>query len=136
MLSKTAKYGLKTIMHLAKNSGNHRKYNAEELAGSLKIPKHFLSRILYDLSKQKIISSQKGPGGGFYLSEDQLNLNPYDAIRSLEGEDFLNVCIFEQQPCIHDKPCVFHNIYSEYKKNFIFEMSEKCLGEYAEELKT
>lgn len=131
MLSKTAKYGLKTIMHLAQNAGSGQKFNAEELANTLSIPKHFLSRILYDLSKQKVLSSQKGPGGGFYLSEDQLSLTPYDIIRVLEGEDFLNVCIFEQRACIRDEPCVFHEIYSKYKQNFIGEMSDKTLVEYA-----
>ena len=132
MLSKTAKYGLKTVMHIAAHSNGRRKYNAEELAKTLAIPKHFLSRILYDLSKQKIISSQKGPGGGFFLSKEQLAMNPYDVIKALEGDDFLNVCIFEQRACIHDKPCVFHNIYGKYKTDFIMEMSEKSLGEYAQ----
>jgi Rrf2 family protein len=130
MLSKTTKYGLKTVMHLAFYADEDKMYRAEELALELKIPKHFLSRVLHDLSKRSIISSQKGPGGGFFLSKSQLKLYPYDVIKALQGDDFLNVCIFEQRPCIKDQPCVFHDTYSKYKRSFIEEMSSTPLKEY------
>ena len=130
MLSKTTKYGLKTVMYLAFNAGKAKMYRADELAAELDTPKHFLSRILHDLSKRQIISSQKGPGGGFFLSEMQLKLSPYDVIRALQGEDYLNVCLFEQRPCIKERPCVFHASYSLYKQQFIKDMSARPLRDY------
>lgn len=130
MLSRTTKYGLKTVMHLAAHADEMNMLRTKVLAGSLNIPKDFLSQILYSLTKQKLISSKKGPGGGFYLTKQQLESTPFDIIHALEGDDFLKICLYDTKPCDHETPCVFHRVYSEYKLNFIADMSSKSLSEF------
>ncbi len=130
MLSRTTKYGLKTVMHLASVTKDESKLKASYLADTLQIPKPFLSRILHDLSHKGLISSQKGPGGGFFLTKEQLRSTPYDIIHALEGDDFLRICLYDTKVCDHDTPCVFHQVYSQYKMSFIADMSSKSLSDF------
>lgn len=131
MLSNTSKYGLKTIMFLARMSAMNTKYTVKQLASELDVPQYFLSKIMQDLSKRNMVGSQKGPGGGFYLTQDHLQKTPYEYLRVLEGDGFWEFCMFESKPCGFSEPCIFHHIFTRYKENFIRELSDKTLRDYA-----
>lgn len=121
-------------MHLAKIRP-HEKIKATELASKLEIPRHFLSQILHNLSKLNLISSQKGPGGGFYLNEEQRKNSPFDIITALQGEDYMQVCIYDTKPCKRNRPCPFHEVYSSYKSGFIRSLSTQSLEDLAKGMK-
>ena len=130
MLSKTAKYGMKAVMYMALHFETNRKFTVLELSEKLDVPKYFLSKILYDLTKNNLVSSQKGPKGGFFLSESQLHENPYVFMKSLDGEKLWNYCLFESKPCEPGKPCIFHHIFSEYKENLVRDFSSQSLLDF------
>jgi len=43
----------------------------------------FTSKILLELSRKKIITSVKGPGGGFYLSPKNLSIPIIEIIKAM-----------------------------------------------------
>ncbi|MBK8153720.1 MAG: Rrf2 family transcriptional regulator [Saprospiraceae bacterium] len=119
MLSKTSKYGLKATTHMVSHHEAGKLFKVEELSTELQIPKHFLAKVMLDLTKKGILSSVKGPRGGFYFSDIQLEFTPADVIFALENDDFLRTCIMEIRPCDLQKTCPFHNKYSVIKQEII-----------------
>ncbi|MEX0766977.1 MAG: Rrf2 family transcriptional regulator [Microthrixaceae bacterium] len=58
---------------------------AEKLGAHQNIPKKYLENILTELRKAKIVSSQRGPIGGYWLTRDPSTITVADVIRAVEG---------------------------------------------------
>ncbi len=69
MLSKTFAYALRSMLYLALVNEDNRLVQISEIAEKLKIPKHFLAKVLQQFSKKGMLESVKGPNGGFRLTE-------------------------------------------------------------------
>ena len=75
MFSKSCKYGIRAVLYLAVHSSLQKRLGVTEIASELEIPKHFLAKILQQLAKENLISSTKGPSGGFFLSKKNRESN-------------------------------------------------------------
>ena len=70
MFSKACKYGIRAVLFLVVNGDENSRISPETIAETLEVPRHFLAKILQQLSKNGLVSSVKGPGGGFFLSPE------------------------------------------------------------------
>ncbi len=127
MISKSTKYCLKVIIHLAQSHEANKKFTLAELSQELNIPKHFLGNLLQQLTKQEMLSSQKGRNGGFYLTEEHLQKRPMDYIQQIEGGEFMNQCILGMKPCDDANPCPLHSIFFKLRQSFLKEMGHVTL---------
>jgi len=82
MLSNKAKYGLKAVMHLARQEGP---CLATDIATQNVIPRSFLDAILLELTKAGILHSKKGRGGGYHLARPANKITAGQLIRILDG---------------------------------------------------
>ena len=64
MISQTAEYALRAMVFLAMRESAA---TNEQIAQVTKVPPGYLSKILQQLGKAKLVSSQRGLGGGFVL---------------------------------------------------------------------
>ncbi len=119
MLSNTCKYAVRALIYLGKFSADGEKIGIKKIAGDLAIPTPFLGKILQNLVKQKILSSTKGPNGGFGLGKSADDISLYDIVKTIDGEDFFNNCLISLEPCstYHEagKPCAVHGRFSEVR---------------------
>jgi Rrf2 family protein len=119
MLSNTCKYAIRALIYLGNFSKNGEKIGIKKIAGDLGIPTPFLGKILQSLVKQKILSSTKGPNGGFGLGKPAGEITLYDIVRTVDGEDFFLNCLISLEPCsVHSekgKPCAIHKRFSEVR---------------------
>lgn len=58
---------------------------AEELATSQGIPAKFLRGIMTDLKRAQLVSSQRGPEGGFVLTRPASKISLADIFRAIDG---------------------------------------------------
>ena len=114
MFSNSTTYALRSILYMLKN-GNENRYTVVQMAKELAIPQPFLSKILQQLSKSKIISSSKGRGGGFFLSKADLQRPLLDVIVCIEGENVFKNCILGLRECSDKNPCILHNHYKGFR---------------------
>ena len=84
MISRKTKYGLQSLIYLAKRY-NQKPVLISDLAESERIPKKFLESILLDLKNKGILQSKKGKGGGYTLARDPQKITIGEVIRILEG---------------------------------------------------
>lgn len=87
----------------------------DELARALNLPKAYLSKLLQQLSRAGVISSSKGRGGGFYLSNSNLKRPLMDLIECLEGQNVLKNCLLGLPNCSDKNPCALHTYYKEFR---------------------
>jgi len=118
MLSNSSKYALKALHYLYLNASEKEKMNAMDLSGATGIPKAFLSKLLKELSSQNLVSSTKGPNGGFFLNEAQIHQPILDIIKLLDGHDHFTKCVLGFINCNAEKPCPIHALIIEEKDAF------------------
>lgn len=115
MLSHTSKYALKALHFISKAASEKQKLPAIEIAERTGIPKPFLSKLLKQLASIDLVSSQKGPNGGFYLNHDQMEKTIMDVIIHLEGKDSFKACILNFEACNEQEPCPIHSLVAKEK---------------------
>ncbi|AMM50196.1 MULTISPECIES: RrF2 family transcriptional regulator [Hymenobacteraceae] len=84
MISKKAKYALKALLYLAKNSEKPLVL-ISEIAEGERIPRKFLEAILVDLKVQQVVQSTRGKNGGYTLVKDPSQISVGNVIRMIDG---------------------------------------------------
>jgi Rrf2 family protein len=83
-LSNKGRYGVKAIFDIAFH--NHGKATQiKEIAERQAIPPRFLEQIFQDLKKAGLVSSKRGPRGGYQLAVSHAEIRIGDIVRALEG---------------------------------------------------
>jgi Rrf2 family protein len=85
MFSAKAHYGLKGIVYLAKNAGRG-PVQAKEIASTQKVPVRYLELLLSQLKKARLIDSNRGKMGGYFLTRSASSISVLDVIMALEGK--------------------------------------------------
>ncbi|HSH75920.1 MAG TPA: Rrf2 family transcriptional regulator, partial [Longimicrobiales bacterium] len=73
ILSQTAVYALKATLRLAEQEPGGR-MRVDDIAAELDVPRNYLSKILHTLAREGLLSSSRGPGGGFELARPATEL--------------------------------------------------------------
>ena len=133
MFSKSCEYGTRAALYLA-TLQEDRKLGVAELAEILQVPRHFLAKILQQLSKNNLISSQKGPNGGFFMTDDNLKSDLLSVIISIDGPDVFNRCVLGLPECSSTNPCSFHDKTVEYRKSMLEILQEEPISTTAEKI--
>ena len=77
-----ADYAIRALLTLAAADGS---VSAEHLAEEQEIPSKFLSAIMSDLRRGGLVTSQRGPEGGFRLAQDPDAIMVADILRIVSG---------------------------------------------------
>jgi len=96
MISMRSKYGLKALGYMARTTGKD-SFLIADIAQAEGIPKKFLEAILLTLKNNGILSSRKGPGGGYSLAKSPAALTIGAIVRSFEGDLAPVQCLSETQ---------------------------------------
>jgi len=135
MLTKAAKYAVRASLYLAINSSKKNKIGAKEIAKDLKLPLPFLAKQLQQLSRSKLISSTKGPSGGFFLNEKNQERSLWDVIVCIDGEEWYNECFLGKDVCDQSNPCSIHSLVVSFRQKMKKEFQEKSMGEIVDNIK-
>lgn len=134
MLSKASQYGIRAVLELTRNLEAGEKAGVTELANTLQVPQHFLAKVLQHLVKSGIISSVKGPGGGFFLSETNMDHTLADIVLLFDGETFFSGCILGLERCSSINPCPLHNQFVAYREGLSFHLKDQTIRAFANRL--
>ena len=92
MLSKKTKYGIKALVHLARQE-DRMPVQISTISKSENISQKFLESILLTLRKNGMLGSKKGKGGGYYLLKDPNEIPMTTVMRLLEGPIAMVPCV-------------------------------------------
>lgn len=133
MLTKSSKYAIRAVLCIANTASEKNKIGSKIIAEKLEIPAPFLAKTLQELTKKGIISSVKGPNGGFYLTKQNFQKSLLDIIDCVDSSNKFEECFLGQTECNEQNPCVVHHIYKPFKQELIQNLKEKSILEMAKE---
>ena len=134
MFSKTSKYAIRAILYLATREDPEQKIGSKSLANALDIPIYFLAKVLQDLVWKDIISSAKGPGGGFYLSEENRKNSITDVLTAVEGAEIFRGCVLGFPTCSEKNPCPLHTQLFSYREGLRYQLNHININDMADRI--
>lgn len=81
-LSLTSRYALLVTAHLAADPVPH---TAERLAREAGVPHAYIPKVIAPLMRRRLITSQRGIGGGYLLACDPAAISAWDVIETMEA---------------------------------------------------
>jgi Rrf2 family protein len=112
MISKSCEYGLRAVLYVASRK-TEEYLSIREIADTLGISFHFLTKILQRLTEQGILQSYRGPSGGVTLARPPTSVTLLDVITAIEGVDMFSSCILGLSGCGEHKPCPLHQQWAK-----------------------
>jgi Rrf2 family protein len=108
IFSKSFGYAVRGILYIAMMQDTKQYVQAEEIAETLSVPRHFMSKILKRLVKAGVLASSKGKTGGFTVNAATTSTALMKLFHLTDGHDTLKKCSLRLQDCRADNPCPLH----------------------------
>ncbi len=136
MFSKATEYALRATIFIAQKGTEEKKLSIEEIATAIDSPKSFTAKILQSLTKDNhIISSVRGPNGGFFLTEKSQKLPVRTILKAMGEEEVLEKCVLGLKQCSELQPCPMHDQYKSIRKQLKELFVTKTIQQFANEIK-
>jgi Rrf2 family protein len=106
LLPQTAEYAVRAVLHIAAHQGDGA-VRVRDTAQTLRVPRNYLSKTLYQLARAGVLISARGPCGGFRLAvpADELSL---DRIISTFAAAGGRRCLLGHGTCGETPDCAVH----------------------------
>lgn len=134
MFSKSCQYGFQGVLYIAIHEQEGAKIGLREIAEKQDVPMHFLSKILQILVKNKILSSTKGPNGGFNLKKTAETIKLIEIVEAIDGLEMFDVCGIGLKSCSDTHPCPIHHDYKVVKQKIRSLLSDKSLADLVQDV--
>ena len=134
MISKACKYGIRAAIFVASRAKEGVKFNVKQIAKEVDAPEAFMAKILQILNKHHIITSLKGPYGGFYIEEFQLKQPVINIVNAIDGMSVFNECGLGLKQCSEKHPCPMHNQYKMAREALLNAFQQTTIVQLAQQV--
>ena len=134
MFSKTCEYALRAMLFVGQKSRDGNRTGIREIAEGIDSPEYFIAKVLQELSRKRLIQSQKGPAGGFYLDKKGMECSLADIVKAIDGDKIFLGCGLGLRECSEKKPCPIHNEFKKIRKEIHDMLQSAKLNEFNEQL--
>ena len=134
MFSKACEYGIRAVIYIWSQNKRGIKLGVKDICKEIDAPEYFTAKILQSLAKQNLVSSTKGPNGGFYIDTDQEKMRLLDLVIAIDGDSLFKGCGLGLKHCSEQHPCPIHDEYKTIREGLTRLLSDKSLKELAEEV--
>lgn len=131
LLSKACEYGIKACIYVASLPNNAQKAGAIEVSEKIHAPTPFTAKILKQLGKAKVISSAKGPRGGFFMTAEQADQPLMNVVTAIDGDRLFKGCALGLSRCSETQPCPLHRQYAPIRDKLTLMMNENSIRDLA-----
>lgn len=134
MLSRASKYAILSTLFLAEHTNEEKKISVKTIAKSIDVPNAFLAKLFQQLVRGNVISSTKGPNGGFYLTKENGKNTVLDIIENIDGLSRIDECFLGLNKCDGTNPCPVHFIVEPFKNKIMEKFRDKTIIEFSKEI--
>ncbi|MCX7696434.1 MAG: Rrf2 family transcriptional regulator [Bacteroidales bacterium] len=114
--SEAAFIGIHSLVIIALSKNNF--VNVNTIANITGASRNHISKIMQLLVKAGLVSSVRGPNGGFSLAKDPSQITFLDIYEATEGKILIKSCPFEKPICPFDI-CLVNNIFGKITHELI-----------------
>jgi Rrf2 family protein len=132
VLSNTAQYALRAVIYLAQRE-NAGPIRVDEIAERLDVPRNYLSKIMHALVKEGVLTSLRGPHGGFRLALPASTVSLFQVVGPFDDIEARRVCLLGRKECSDINPCAVHEQWKATATQVAKFFRETTLAEVAED---
>ena len=118
LISRTSQYAIQSLIYLATQSQGA-PVKIKDVAEKLQVPSAYLSKIMQELAKGGLVTSFRGPLGGFILSADPSEIDLLRILLVTEGNEFTKACMLGLKLCSDETACPMHEQWKPIKEQVI-----------------
>ncbi len=134
MFSKACEYGIKAMIYIAQKSKNGERLSLKQIARETNSPEAFTAKVLQLLSKQNLLTSLKGPTGGFTLNNSADKINLASIVSAIDGDSIYKGCGLGLDECSEIKPCPLHHKFKVVRDELRDMLENTSLADTANDL--
>ena len=116
MVTQTAEYALRAVTWLAEDEhtapGTGSPHTVHQIAEATSMPAEYLSKVLQELSKAGIVTSQRGPLGGFRLARRPSTITIFDVVQAVSPMPRVHECPLGR-PDHQSRLCALHQLLND-----------------------
>jgi Rrf2 family protein len=105
-------YALKAMAYLAESKGAN-PHTIDEISEMSRIPRHFLAKILKDLTQANLLIAIKGAKGGYTLARKPSEISLLEVIEASVGPLALNICLEGSGRCDELSTCGLYPVWQK-----------------------
>lgn len=130
MLSKTAEYALRALVHIASRTEGGPAL-AREVSEAAGIPHNYLTKILHGLRRAGVLEAARGKGGGYQLARAPGAIRVVDVIAVFDDLTSFGGCFLRGGRCSADDPCEAHDRWRPIASQVVRFLNETTLEQLA-----
>ena len=134
LYSKTCEHAIRALAYLAARPVGDLCL-VDEIAEAEDMPRPFTSKILRDLVKAGLLTSSRGPGGGYALARDPAKVSLLDIQEIMDGDGNLERCAVGLAACNEFAPCPLHDEFMPLRRSIRKYLEETTLADMSGALK-
>lgn len=116
MFSKSCKYAIRATVFICSQSREDSRTSLKDISDAIDSPPAFTAKILQKLANGGVISSVRGPSGGFFMDEKQLHDTTIsEVVGTIDGQVVFQGCTLGLPNCDPDHPCPLHDELAEIR---------------------
>ncbi len=131
MFSKTCEYAIKIMVFIKtlEAKGNH--VGLKTIAKEIDSPQAFTAKILQRLVRANLLTSVRGPHGGFKINDRRGSIYLKDIVEAIDGDALLTNCVLGFEKCSSEEPCAVHYKFVEIRDQLKRTLSDTHIEEIA-----
>ena len=133
-LSTRSRYGFRAALELAIEFGNA-PLQIKTMAEREGISNKYLEQIIAILKSTGLVSSLRGPRGGYILSKHPKDITLREIFSVLEGPLITVECVDHPEYCPRCSDCVTRKVWSEMQDAMLNVLESKTLQDLVDDLK-
>ncbi len=118
MLSKSSEYAIRAMVSVQLQNWQLLRPGVSDIASHIEAPLAFTAKILQSLTRNKLLQSIKGRGGGFFFSDDDEDVTLFQIVKIIEGDGIFYRCGFGMKNCCETNPCPLHHQYKDIRDGY------------------
>jgi len=134
LYSRTCEHAIRALAYLAARPVGDLCL-VDEIAEAEEMPRPFTSKILRDLVRAGLLTSSRGPGGGYALARDPSEISLLEIQQIMDGDGNLDRCAVGLAACNEFAPCPLHDEFMPLRQAIRKYLVETTLAEMSGALK-
>lgn len=115
LYSRLCQYGIWAMVELSEEKNEPR--SAESLAAVTNLPAPTMAKVLSELVRAKLVTSHRGPGGGFRLAKSPEQITLDEIVWAIDRGEVLEDCLMGLPTCGDATACPLHSRWKEVRES-------------------
>jgi len=132
MLSTTAEYALRAMVHLARQADGPAVLG-RDIAETSRVPANYLSKILLSLKRAGLVAAVRGSGGGYTLKRPASQIHLVEIVELFDHERAHPRCLLDfDQECSDREACTAHDRWKNVRMAYVDFLLSTSLADIAQ----